>query len=155
MTVYQVPSTQVEWVLETLHESKEKSATWRIVYTFTEVEFFETDYAAANFVVSKQPRGLFYDFVVCSRHFWLSRTEARALGGGKEDMDSPATRYIGRIGLKGDVVRRHVGSESEILAEMKTERERRDVMERVCNVKVAEEDLKYMKGRVASLLFDE
>lgn len=85
----------------------------------------------------------------------LAGPKLRPWAGGKEDMDSPATRYIGRIGLKGDVVRRHVGSESEILAEMKTERERRDVMKRVCNVEVAEEDLKYMKGRVASLLFDE
>lgn len=141
-----------DWALLFQHPGK----PWSIVYAFTESEFYAEDYNAANFVVSKRPSSgsLFWENVVVSRHFWLTRDEAEKLGGGKEDMGSPATRYIGRIGLKGNTVRRHVGAESTLLVQMKTEKERGEVLRAICNLHISEEDLQHIQGRVAALPFD-
>ncbi|KIY73400.1 cysteine proteinase [Cylindrobasidium torrendii FP15055 ss-10] len=148
----QDPHYAPDWALLVQHSGKPEA----IVYAFTEAEFFAEDYDAANFVVSKRPSAgsLFWENVVVSRHFWLTREEAEELGGGKEDMDSPATRYIGRIGLKGDTVRRHVGTGSEVLAQFETEKERGKALRTICNLFIGEEDLHHIQGRTAALTFD-
>jgi hypothetical protein len=47
----------VKWRLEVQHEKKgvPSPAPWKIVYTFTEQEYFPTDFESANFAVYKQP----------------------------------------------------------------------------------------------------
>ncbi|KIY73402.1 cysteine proteinase [Cylindrobasidium torrendii FP15055 ss-10] len=143
------PGYTPDWALQFQHPGK----PWTIVYTFTELEFFAEDYDAANFVVAHRanPGNIFWENIICLKHFWLTKEEAEKLGGGKEDMDSPATRYIGRIGMKGSLVRRHVGAESEVVAQTKTEKERREVLETICKLLVEEEDLKHIIGRLPAL----
>lgn len=138
-----------------MHSGKQnKDSAWRIVYTFTEAEFFEADYQAANFVVSKMPGGLFTDNLIFSQYFWLSDEEAAKLGGDGVEAKSPARRYMGRIGVKGAVFNKHMGPDTEHLATVKTELERREALKRYCGFEVSKKDLEHIQGSVAALPLD-
>ncbi|KAF9013614.1 cysteine proteinase [Hymenopellis radicata] len=148
-------SPTVDWRLEVMYAGKEnKEPIWRIVYTFTEVEFFEKDYQAANFVVSKMAGTFFSDKIVFSKHFWLSKKEAEELGADPNMEDSPATRYIGRIGVKGAVFNRHVGAGTELLVTAKTERERRNALRKYGGFDISLDDLEYIRRSLAALPFE-
>ncbi len=135
-------------------ESSDKEPVWRIVYAFTEVEFFEKDYQAANFAVSKMAGTFFSDKIVFSKHFWLTKKEAEELGAEPNMEDSPATRYIGRIGVKGAVFNRHVGAGTELLVEAKTEYERRDALRKYGGFDISLDDLEHIRGSLAALPFE-
>ncbi|KAK0458045.1 uncharacterized protein EV420DRAFT_1643389 [Desarmillaria tabescens] len=139
-----------EWRLEVLHE-KGPDSKWKIVYSFLEDEFFETDYTAMNFGVSLSPGGFFVDNLVYGRNFWLTADEARGLGADDSDMDSFLTRYMGKIGVKGGIITRHIGSRSEVIRTAKTELEQRDILRELCGIDIPIEDLENIRGRSAAL----
>lgn len=113
--------------LEVLQE-KGPDSKWKIVYSFLEDEFFETVYTTMNFGVSMSPGGFFVDNIVYGRNFWLTVDEARELGANDSDMDSFLTCYMGRIGMRGGVITRHIGSGSEVIRTATTELDQRDIL---------------------------
>jgi len=146
-------SSQRLWHLEvsqikgSIHQSM-----WRVVYTFPEEEFFSTDYESANFAVcrQRQPGGLFWENVVCSKHFWLDSYE---IGDSDSQADkSVLTRYMGRIGMEGRVIRRHTGTKSEIIRTVATEIERADALRELFGIDLNAEDLEHIRGRDAELV---
>lgn len=139
-----------EWRLEALQE-KGPDSKWRIVYSFLEDEFFETDYTAMNFGVSSSPGGFFVDNLVYGRNFWLTVDEARELGANDSDRNSFLTRYMGRIGMRGGVFTRHIGSGSEVIRTATTELEQRDILRELCGIDIPIEDLENVTGRTAAL----
>ncbi|KAK0192994.1 arylamine N-acetyltransferase 1 [Armillaria mellea] len=139
-----------EWRLEVLQE-KGPDSKWRIVYSFLEDEFFETDYTAMNFGVSNSPGGFFVDNLVYGRNFWLTVDEARELGANDSDKNSFLTRYMGRIGMRGGIFTRHIGSGSEVIRTATTELEQRDILRELCGIDIPIEDLENATGRSAAL----
>ncbi len=124
---------------------------WKIVYSFLEDEFFETDYTAMNFGVSMSPEGFFVDNIVYGRNFWLTVDEARQLGANDSDIDSLLTRYMGRIGMRGGVITRHIGSGSEVIRIATTELEQREILRELCGIDIPTKDLENVTGRSAAV----
>ncbi|KAJ7078294.1 arylamine N-acetyltransferase 1 [Mycena belliarum] len=152
------PHTQApekfEWRLQSVHDNKEhgQPATIRVMYSFIEDEFFAADYKAFNYSVLGMTAGLFWDNVVCTKHFWMTDEEVRAVDG---EIDTAAltalTRYMGRVAMAGDAVRRHVGMQTTVLREMKSEAERAEALKEFFGIVIPQENLKYIRGRGAEL----
>lgn len=125
------------------------------MYSFIEDEFFRRDYEFANVGVytgATGPDRLFPDNVVCSRCFWLTKEEMAKLGA-VEAYDSLSTRYMGRLGMEKNTLRRHVGSTSETVKTMRSELERAAVLEEFFGIEILEDDLKHIQGRPPALDF--
>lgn len=141
---------KLDWRLEVFHEKGEE-ATWKIVYSFSEMEFFQTDFESANVAVSMARGGLFWDNVISSKHFWLSneiegvsRIDHSADGNTKE-------RYLGRIAMEGGTIRRHTGNHSEIVRTVRTEVERTRALQELFGIYIADSDLTHIQGREATI----
>ncbi|KAK7046424.1 arylamine n-acetyltransferase 1 [Favolaschia claudopus] len=157
-----LPNSQVpekfEWRLESVHDVKDSGSekpksTRRVMYSFIEDEFFDADFKAFNFSVVGLTSGLFWDNVVCTKFFWMTDEEVREVNGGVTDIMSltPLTRYLGRLAMAGNVVRRHVGTKTTVLKVMKTEEDRAEALRKVFGIDIPEEDLRYIQGRGAEL----
>ncbi|KAK7455248.1 hypothetical protein VKT23_011120 [Stygiomarasmius scandens] len=123
------------------------------MYSFIEDEFFPTDYTAANVGVYTRQTGLFWENVVCSKSFWLSDEEMAELMDDKDSKeklaDIPLTRrYMGRLGMEGNKVRRHIGPRSDVIKVMSTEVDRIDALRDIFGIDVPRQDLIFMEGRV-------
>jgi hypothetical protein len=139
------------------------------MYTFLEDEFSEADFLAANDCVLGLREGFFWENVVCARFFWMSDDEVRRVDGGEEGEDggsdhggvegkvggsappNPLTRYLGRLAMVGDAVRRHIGAQTTVVMVMKNELERAEALKKFFGIRVPRENLRYIKGRGADL----
>ncbi|KAJ7048239.1 hypothetical protein C8F01DRAFT_1193555 [Mycena amicta] len=135
----------VEWRLEEIRDSKEPNQppSTRVMYAFLEDEFFEEDLRAGNQHVLSLPDGLFVENVLCTKFFFLSDEEI--------DARWEPGRYLGRIALSGNVVRRHVGLQTSVLRELRTEAERAQALEEYFGLKIQPEALRHIWGRAAAL----
>ncbi|KAJ6625806.1 hypothetical protein B0H10DRAFT_2000752 [Mycena sp. CBHHK59/15] len=146
-----------EWRLESVHEGQDPTqpGTSRVMYFFIEDEFFDADYRAFNYSVIGLTAGLFWENVVCTKFFWMSDEEMREVDGEKSAVDpvalTPLTRYLGRLAMAGDAVRRHVGTETTVLRVLKSEVERAEALKEFFGISIPHEDLKYIRGRGAEL----
>ncbi|KAJ6517458.1 arylamine N-acetyltransferase 2, partial [Mycena vitilis] len=144
-----------EWRLESLHEAKDPSEpkTSRVMYSFIEDEFFEADYRAFNYSVLGLTAGLFWDNVVCTKYFWMSDEEVREVDKaiGNPAAMTPLDRYLGRVAMVGNAVRRHVGTGTTVLRVMKSEEDRAEALKECFGIVIPEEDLKHIRGRGAEL----
>ncbi|KAF7350164.1 Arylamine n-acetyltransferase 1 [Mycena venus] len=143
-----------EWRLESVHDSKDPTQpkTTRVMYSFIEDEFFDADYKAFNYSVIGLTHGLLWENVVCAKFFWMSDDEVREV----DDTVDPATltplnRYMGRLAMTGDKLRRHVGARTTILRVMKTEEERAEALREFFGINIPQQNLKYIRGREAEL----
>ncbi|KAJ7625906.1 hypothetical protein FB45DRAFT_922607 [Roridomyces roridus] len=142
-----------EWRLKSVHtKDSTGSPTTRVLYSFIEDEFFDADYKSFNYSVLGLRAGLFWENVVCTKFFWMSDEEVRHVDG-KVNVAAlmPLTRYMGRLAMAGDAVRRHLGTETTVLRVMKTEEERMEALKEFFNIKIPVESLKYIRGRGAEL----
>ncbi|KAJ7214429.1 hypothetical protein GGX14DRAFT_563244 [Mycena pura] len=133
-----------EWRLESLHAAKDagRPPTARVMYSFIEDEFFDED-----------PRGLFWENVVCIRSFFMSDDEARSVDPSVDPAAlTPLTRYLGRLTMAGSTVRRYVGMHTTVLREMKTEEERAEALREFFGISIPQEDLEFIRGRGAELV---
>lgn len=73
--------------------------------------------------------------------------------GAVEAYDSLSTRYMGRLGMEKNTLRRHVGSTSETVKTMRSELERAAVLEEFFGIEILEDDLKHIQGRPPALDF--
>ncbi|KAJ7888308.1 arylamine N-acetyltransferase 1 [Mycena olivaceomarginata] len=152
------PNSQVpekfEWRLESVHDGKDNTQprSTRVMYSFIEDEFFDADYKAFNYSVVGLTAGLFWENVVCTKFFWMSDDEVREVDSAVDLATlTPLNRYLGRLAMAGDAVRRHVGTRTEVLRVMKTESERADALKEFFGINIPHEDLKYIWGRGAEL----
>ncbi|KAG6817219.1 hypothetical protein H0H87_011577 [Tephrocybe sp. NHM501043] len=148
-----IESSTPEWHLDVLHIKGGPELPlpeWRIVYAFSEKEFFPTDFDSANFAVCRMPGGYFWDSVICSKHFWLNDKESNtSLGVESDDI---ATWHAGRFGMDGAVVRKHIGSNSDIVRTLTNEAERAEALHEFFGIRIEPSALEYIRGRVAALL---
>jgi arylamine N-acetyltransferase len=133
----------VEWHLEVQHEKQGNSqpAPWKVVYSFTEQEYFPADFESANFAVYQWPGGRFWDNVICSKHYWLDSLEGVSI----------KNRQLGRICMTGAVVERHTGSLSELVTTLFTEQERANTLREIFGLDIPTDDLLHIQGRAAAL----
>jgi len=159
-------ATNIEWRLEVRHNKPNPQAStdksdlmssssfWRILYAFSENEFFPADIESESFVVSTRPVGLFNAKVICLKNFWLSRDEMLASGGtpahGTQSIPV-AERYMGRITLEGREIKRHIGSQTERVATVRTEDERVKALREIFGLVIAESDVIHIQGRKAAI----
>ncbi|KAG6903367.1 hypothetical protein C0995_013120 [Termitomyces sp. Mi166 len=124
-------------------------AQWRVVYAFSEEEFFPTDFESANFAVYHKPGGYFSDKILASKHFWLNDEEACTTH--KTTDRSIETRHVGRFGMEGAVIRRHIGSHTDIVRTLTTEAERAEALREFFGIHISIEALEYIRGRESAL----
>ncbi|KAJ7489632.1 hypothetical protein B0H11DRAFT_2011849 [Mycena galericulata] len=143
-----------EWRLQSIHDSKDPSGppTTRVLYSFIEDEFFDADYRAFNYSVLGLTAGLFWENVVCMIYFWMSDEEVRAVDDTVDIKAlTPLTRYMGRLAMVGNAVRRTVGTQTTVLCTMKTETDRADALKKFFGITIPYEELKHIRGRGAEL----
>ncbi|KIJ43689.1 hypothetical protein M422DRAFT_252932 [Sphaerobolus stellatus SS14] len=116
-----------DWQLEVLHENMDSMIppSWRIVYSFSEKEWFSADFDSAN-------------LAVCAMQSYNSPL-------------APWQRHLGRLAMDRSAVRRHVGSRSEVLRTFTTERERILALRELFGVHTPDDDVKHILGRAAAL----
>lgn len=136
-------------VLHTEDVQDAPPAHWRVVYAFSEEEFFQTDFESANFAVYSKPGGFFLDKVVASKHFWLNQEEARTTHG---TIDAPIqARHVGRFGMEGDLIRRHIGNHTDIVKTVTTEAERVEALQEFFSLHISTEAVECIRGRATVL----
>lgn len=143
----------LEWRLVVFHRKPSGDLKTHIMYSFTEDEHFRADHEFANIGVytgATTPDVLFPENVVCSKCFWPSKKEMEDLGAG-DQYDSLLTRYMGRLGMEKNTLRRHVGPKSETLLTFRTESERAAALKEFFGIAIPKEDLKYIRGRPPAL----
>ncbi|KAF5364589.1 hypothetical protein D9758_005580 [Tetrapyrgos nigripes] len=158
------PNASVEWHLIIRHKKPSGDLSERVCYSFLEDEFFQTDFDSANVSVYSEERGYFVNNLICSKCFWLSADEMEMLaesgpkrnGGNASKKITNASvplthRYMGRLGMEGNTVRRHVGPRSEIIRTMKTEMDRIEALRDIFGVDIPPQDICFMKDRVPAL----
>ena len=144
-----------DWQLEVLHENMDSmtTASWRIIYSFSEKEWFASDFDSANLAVCAMQSGLFWENVLCSKHFWLENDNFPQgyFPQGYNSQLAPWQRHLGRLAMDRSAVRRHVGSRSEVLRTFTTERERILTLQELFDVHILDEDVRHILGRAAAL----
>jgi len=122
------------------------------MYSSIKDELFEADYTASNSSVVGGSAGLFCENVVCRKFFWMSDDEMREVDSAVDPAPlTPLNRYLGRLAMAGDAVRRHVETRTTVLRVMKTEVERAEALKEFFGISIPHEDLKYIRGRGAEL----
>ena len=142
-------SASTQWHLNVLHIKEAQDAHWRVVYAFSEEEFFPTDFESANFSVCHTPGGFFWDKIVASKHFWLDEEEASTTHSMSDGFIE--TRHVGRFGMEGAVIRRHVGNRTDIIRIVTTEVERTEVLQKIFGIHIPPEGLDHIRGRASAL----
>ncbi|KIK57648.1 hypothetical protein GYMLUDRAFT_228617 [Collybiopsis luxurians FD-317 M1] len=165
----------VEWRLIVSRESNgDKSASSRIMYSFIEDEFFTMDYESSNIGIYtgawSSKESLFVDNIVCGRCFWLTDEEMEEefkenypvqANSSEGDVYSAGSiprwdgtlmsRYLGRLGLHKNELKRHVGTRSETVKTFHTELERIDILREYFGIDIPAVDIEHIRGRTPAL----
>ncbi|KAJ3986138.1 hypothetical protein F5890DRAFT_1505985 [Lentinula detonsa] len=169
---YYTEPAEVEWHLVVSHASDSGPPSTRILYSFIEDEFFTMDYECSNIGIytgawsAKEP--LFMENIVCARCFWLSDEEMElelaknnpyettdcdiySAGGIPQWDRSLMSRYLGRLGLYTNELRRHIGTRSETLKVFHTELERIAILREFFGIDITPAELENIRGRRPAL----
>lgn len=144
---------QLEYQLHVSHTGG--AEPWRVLYTFTDREFFDCDYEAASFDICTRPYlGLFWDMVWAVKYFTLGSAEAEEVETQVET--SSHTRitwpgHLGRLILSGKEAKKVIGTRTEVFATIETDSDRIRVLREFFGVGVVEEDAVHIEGRRAAL----
>jgi len=111
-------------VRHTKEKAHDSSQDWRILYTFSEEEYFFRDFQDASFVVSNKPdpKGYFWTNVLCVKTFVLEDGHAAAAAGG--GVSERGDEILYRKVLFGREVKRHIGSVTSVIRTLESEEER-------------------------------
>ncbi|EEB97925.1 hypothetical protein MPER_02659, partial [Moniliophthora perniciosa FA553] len=83
-------------------------APWKVLYTFSETEFFQSDFESASYFVSTHPNGsLFLRDIVCMKYHFVD--------------DGQDLAYLT---LYRDQLKQHTGAVTQELKKVKTEKDR-------------------------------
>ncbi|KAJ8082770.1 hypothetical protein PM082_008626 [Marasmius tenuissimus] len=138
---------QIVWKLECLHVKEnrvaEDESNWKWLFSFDEVERYPQDIECSNYFVSTFGSGtMFAHNVVCLKYFWLD----------EEQLQKPnEERFLGSISLLGGMIRRNLGSRSEVVKELKTEEERIEAIREYFGIDVDKKGTEHIRGRAAAL----
>ncbi|KAK1235609.1 hypothetical protein PQX77_001162 [Marasmius sp. AFHP31] len=127
----------LSWILAVQHQKDPSGppAPWKVLFSFSETEFFQSDFEQASYFVATHPEGnLFLQQVVCVRYVYLDDK--------KED--------LGYTTLWGNLTRQHMGAQTRDLPKIKTEEERLERIREFYGVDVGE-GVEHIKGRSAEL----
>ncbi|KAL0961268.1 hypothetical protein HGRIS_006231 [Hohenbuehelia grisea] len=140
------------WRLEVLHDKPDPPSAvglWRIVHSFSEDERSQSELERANVSVYTAKQGWFWEKVICSRHFWLD-SQDNETDHPSEGLDQ-GTKYLGRLVIDGDTLKRHIGNRVEVVQTVTSERERARLLSDAFGIRIEEEALAYIAGRAAAL----
>ncbi|KAF8999491.1 arylamine N-acetyltransferase 1 [Cyathus striatus] len=147
-------STDIKWNLEVWHEKKDDTkAPWKILYSFSEEEFFTRDAIDTSFLVSQSivPDGLFCNHVVCVKHFLLTDQDKKVLGDGGVSVSDSEHLYMSRLVLMGKDVRKHVGGVAEVVRTFHNELDRIKALRELFGIDINDDAVAHIKGRVPAL----
>ncbi|KAJ7362555.1 hypothetical protein DFH08DRAFT_841149 [Mycena albidolilacea] len=141
---------KLEWCLECVRDSKDPSRpqTSVVMYSFIEDEFFEVDFQSFNYSLLGLREGRFWENVICTKYFWLNDEEMQEVSA---DTTKITGRYLGKLTMAGNTVRRHVGTREQVLKVMETELERAEALGKYFAIVIHPEDLEHVRGRGAEL----
>ena len=126
------------WRLEAQHQKDPEGppAPWKVLYNFSETEFFQQDFEQASYFVATHPRGspLLLE-VICVKYFYLDDK--------KED--------LGFTSMYRDRMRQHLGAETKILDKIETEEERLKRIREFFGIDIGEDVIEHIRGRQAEL----
>lgn len=121
---------------------------WEALYSFGEYEFFVEDFGAINFGVSRDAES-FQTFTVIAVMF-LGKEKERSTGvekGGDEDgYGEKEMVVVGKVMLKGAVLKRNMGGKTEVVKVCETEEERLKVIREVFGIEFTEDEKEGIKG---------
>ncbi|TFK32376.1 arylamine N-acetyltransferase 1 [Crucibulum laeve] len=141
---------ELKWNLEVWHEKKDDPhASWRILYSFSEEEFFPADAQDASFVVSQNyaSNNIFCNDVICVKHFPLDEEDAKRFEG---QAGSETCMY--RMVLIGKEVKKYVGSSSEVVQIFLNEVERIRALRETFGIDIDDEAERHIRGRKSAIV---
>lgn len=126
---------------------------WKILYSFSEEEFFVMDQQDASFVVSMKPErtGFLWNNVVCIKHVLFDDDEVSGGGGGPRAPASVQDRYMYRVVMMGKDIKRSVGMESVIIKTVASEHERLQALRDIFGINISDDAQRNIVGRNAAL----
>ncbi|KAL0568122.1 hypothetical protein V5O48_013873 [Marasmius crinis-equi] len=129
----------LSWRLEVQRDRKDPSAPpapWRALFTFSETEYFQSDFELSSFYVSTHPDGSpFLQNVLCVKYFYVDDR--------KED--------LGLMFLYRDEVKQHTGTTSQEVAKIKTEEERIQKIREFYGIDIDDAAIEHIRGRPGEL----
>lgn len=150
------PAGQLKsWVYEYRNAADRE---WEALYSFGEYEFFEEDFRAINFGVSRD-ESCFQTFTVIAVMFLGQEEKKRGTGdgniGGEQEQDERKDGkkedeedmvVVGKVMLKDAVLKRNMGGKTEVVQLCKTEKERLKVIREVFGIELTEDEKEGIKG---------
>lgn len=119
------------WVFSS---QENESAEWKDRCSFVEIEFFPQDFEVMNLRMSTTPQSFFVQSVVCLTTVLDEKKGIKGL-----------------LTLFKDTVKRRVGSETEVLEELKTEEQRVKALERYFRIVLRPEEQRGIRGLASEL----
>ncbi|KAE9409483.1 cysteine proteinase [Gymnopus androsaceus JB14] len=163
-------TARLEWRLVVSHTPRNGPTSTKIIYSFPEDEFFNADYDASNIGIYTgvwaRKESFWQENIVCSRCFWL--TDEEMAGETNDQLESSQgdvysegaiprwdgslmSRYLGRLGLQKNELKRHVGTHSETVKTFHTELERMAILREFFGIDISQTDLENIRGRAPAL----
>lgn len=150
-------STSQWWRLEVTHTDQQPSS-WDSVLVFSETEHPMSSFVRSSDLQCTMLNGVrFWWEIIAIKYFLVSPTTLAEIpiSPSSTSIDpmhlDPAKAVYGRYTLSGNVVRRAIGRGGEVLKTLTTERERIEVLREVFDVKLRDEDERFIEGRAARL----
>lgn len=134
-----------QWNLEIWHKKHESTdGTWRLQFSFTEDEFFQTDIIFGSFGICNRPDPTtpFWNSVLCLKLFTIDNEETLHL--------EKCERPLYRITLFGKEVWKSSGANKEILRNLETELDRIRAIRDYFGIDMKDEDAVHIVGRAAA-----
>ena len=143
------------------------TSSWRILYTFSENEFFNVDIQDGSHIVSTKRVGMFHESVVGVRYYRLGEEEIKKVLRDMAEEKTPEEDiqrriaqlmrpdseevFLGRITLEGREVKRNIGSRTEYAPRVENEQDRVDILRRDFGIHILPSDIIHIKGSKAAI----
>jgi arylamine N-acetyltransferase len=140
------------WRFQICHTTKEEG--WTSGYIFPEAPFYLSDFQEASLLLNTLPYStLFWWCMTAIKYFPVDLTTGQTLTSEEARRNDPtlSSVHYGRYTLVGDVVKKVIGSQTEILSTVKSERERIELLGKYFGIVYSLEDEKHIKGRDAAI----
>ncbi|THU95486.1 cysteine proteinase [Dendrothele bispora CBS 962.96] len=135
------------WTFEVKHEKpgqNPSNAPWKVVYSFSETEYFQCDFEAMSYFVSTHPPypdspfSTLRDVMILKKYFWID---------DKVDVEK---RDIGTFTFYDKTLRKHVGQDKEDRT-VSTEEERIALIKDIFNIQIDTDAIENIRGRKVAL----
>lgn len=148
------------WYLQVWHskDGDPSPVPWKILYSFTEDESSELDFESANYVISTQPAGMFFNSVVVVKHFLVTPEDEETseeipkadVGTDEASAEAMSKQAMSRVVLFGNEVKRYIGGTAVVLQTLTTELERIQALREIFGIDISDNAVEYIRGRNAA-----